>query len=57
MIKYRPDVHCPHIGYVIINVFGSDANFKTALREAECASNVMWVPPSPTALCFTDVFH
>ena len=21
MIKYRPTVHCPHVGYVIINVF------------------------------------
>ena len=30
MIKYRPDVHCPHIGYVIINVFGSNADSKIA---------------------------
>ena len=26
MIKYRPDVHCPHIGYVTTNVFGYCAN-------------------------------
>ena len=26
MIKYRPNVHCPHVGYAIINAFSSDTN-------------------------------
>jgi len=43
MVGYRPDVHCPHIGYVTANVFGYYTNLGIVPREVECASSVMYV--------------